>query len=157
MRLLAGVLVLALAASCGPDIDVKTALQVTDVTTGWFDAGIVDGKNKLVPSIAFRLKNVSSQPIGNIQLNVVFVLAPDQRELDDTFTRAIGRNGLAPGESSERFVFRAKYGFTGEQPRAELLQHSQFKDAQVRIQVKHTSNQWVQLAEFPIERRLLTN
>jgi hypothetical protein len=157
MRLLAGVIVLAVAAGCAPNIDVKTALQVTDVTTGWFDAGIVDGKNKLVPSIAFRLKNVGSQPVGNIQLNILFVLTPDARELDDTFTRAIGRDGVAPDASSERFVFRAKYGFTGEQPRAEMLQHSQFKDARVRIQVKHAANQWVQLAEFPIERRLLTN
>jgi hypothetical protein len=157
MRLFAAAVVLVAAAGCGPPVDVKQALQATDVTTGWFDAGIVDGKNKLVPSIVFRLKNVSSRSVGNIQLNIVFVLAPDARELDDTFTRGIGSDGLAPGASSERFVFRAKYGFTGEQPRAEMLQHGQFQDARVRIQVKHASNQWIQLAEFPVERQLLTN
>ena len=33
------------------------ALEVTDVSTGWYDAGVVDGKNKLVPSLTFRLRN----------------------------------------------------------------------------------------------------
>lgn len=155
MRLLAGAVVLAAAASCGPGVDIKTALQVTDFTTGWFDAGIVDGKNKLVPSIAFRLKNASPEPIGHVQLNVIFAVPPEWE--DDTFMRGIGGDALPPGGSSDRLVVRAKHGYTGEQPRAELLQHSQFRDARVRVLAKHASNQWVQLAEFPVERRLLTN
>ena len=32
------------------------ALQVTELSSGWFDAGIVEGKNKLVPSVTFRLR-----------------------------------------------------------------------------------------------------
>jgi hypothetical protein len=158
MRLPAAVaVILAFVAACGPSVDVKQALQVTEVATGWFDAGIVNGKNKLVPSVAFRLKNNASEEVGSVQLNIVFVLASDGRDLDDTFVRGIGSDGLAPGASSERFVIRAKYGFTGEQPRAEMLQHSQFQDARVRIQAKHASSQWVQLGEFPVQRQLLTN
>ncbi len=144
-----------LSLDCGPRVDVKQALQITEVTTGWFDAGIVEGKNKLVPSIAFRLKNAAAQQVGSVQLNIVFVVPPDWE--DDTFLRGIGSSGLPPGGASDRFVVRAKHGYTGEQPRAEMLQNSRFQDARVRIQVKHASNQWVQLAEFPIERQLLTN
>ena len=48
--------------------DLKSAARLTDVTTGWFDAGVTeDGKNKLVPSITFRLKNSASQPLGSVQ------------------------------------------------------------------------------------------
>lgn len=144
-----------LSLDCGPRVDVKQALQITEVTTGWFDAGIVEGKNKLVPSIAFRLKNAAAQQVGSVQLNIVFVVPPDWE--DDTFLRGIGSSGLPPGGASDRFVVRAKHGYTGEQPRAEMLQNSRFQDARVRIQVKHASSQWVQLAEFPIERQLLTN
>ena len=39
-----------------PAVDFNQALQVTDVSGGWFDFGIVDGKNKLVPSVTFRIK-----------------------------------------------------------------------------------------------------
>lgn len=143
------------AAACGPRIDVKQALQVTEVTTGWFDAGIVGGKNKLVPSLAFRLKNVSSQPVVSVELNVIYQIPPDWE--DDTYMRGIGSAGLPPGAVSDRFVVRAKHGFTGEQPRVEMLQNTQFKDARVKIQVKHGSNQWVQLGEFAVQRQLLTN
>jgi hypothetical protein len=151
----AAVAALAISISCGPKVDVKQALQVTEVTTGWFDAGIVDGKNKLVPSIAFKLKNAAGQQVGSVQLNIIFLVPPDWE--DDTFLRGIGSSGLPPGQASERFVVRAKHGYTGEQPRAEMLQNSRFQDARVRIHVKHASNQWVQLAEFPVERQLLTN
>ena len=103
--------------SCGPRVDVKQALQVTEVTTGWFDAGIVDGKNKLVPSIAFKqLKNAAAQQVGSVQLNIIFVVPPDWE--DDTYLRGIGSSGLPPGQASDRFVVRAKHGYTGEQPRA---------------------------------------
>jgi hypothetical protein len=145
-----------LSVSCGPRVDVKQALRVTEVTTGWFDAGIVEGKkNKLVPSIAFRLKNAAPQQVGSVQLNIIFVVPPDWE--DDTYLRGIGSSGLPPGGASDRFVVRAKHGYTGEQPRAEMLQNSRFQDAVVRIQVKHASNQWVQLAEYRVERQLLTN
>ncbi len=49
-------LVLSLgAAGCGaPDVDVAKVVKVADITTGWFDVGIVDGQNKLVPSAVVR-------------------------------------------------------------------------------------------------------
>ena len=47
-----------LFAGCGHDFDVEKALTITDVHTGWYDAGIQDGKNKLVPSIALKLPSV---------------------------------------------------------------------------------------------------
>ena len=50
----AGLLAASLAtASCSAGADVGKALQVIDVSTGWFDAGIVNGQNKLVPSVTF--------------------------------------------------------------------------------------------------------
>jgi hypothetical protein len=143
------------ASACGPRVDVRQALQVTEITTGWFDAGIVNGKNKLVPSVAFRLKNATAAELASIQINVIFEIPPDWE--DDTYLRGIGSDGLPPGGASDRMVVRAKNGFTGEQPRAEMLQNTHFKDAKVKIQVKHASNQWVQLGEYPVQRQLLTN
>ena len=39
-----------LAAGCGPTVDLTQALQVQSIATGWSDAGVVDGKTKLVPT-----------------------------------------------------------------------------------------------------------
>jgi hypothetical protein len=60
------------SAACGPTVDLAKGLKITVVDSGWFDAGIVNGQNKLVPAISFRLKNVSDQKLKVIQVNVLF-------------------------------------------------------------------------------------
>ena len=59
-------------SACGPAVDLTKGLQILDVSTGWFDAGIVNGQNKLVPAISFKLKNVSDQKLTVLQVNVLF-------------------------------------------------------------------------------------
>lgn len=149
-------LVLVFGWACGPPVDLKASLQVGDVTTGWFDQGVVNGQNKLVPSIAFTLTNASDREISSVQLNIVFRRAGEAEEWDAVYMRGIDTSGLAPGASTSRLVVRAKLGYTGDQPRAEMLQHPQFVDAKARIFAKHGSAQWVELGDFTIERRLLT-
>jgi hypothetical protein len=70
--------------------------------------------------------------------------------------RGIDRNGLKPGGSVGPFVLRSDLGYTSEAPRLQMLQNSQFKDAQVQVYAKHGSSQWVRLAEITIQRQLLT-
>jgi hypothetical protein len=152
--LLAGALA---AAGCGPRVDVKQALQVTDVSTGWFDAGLVEGqKNKLVPRVQFRVKNVSNETVSSVQLNAVFRVIGDVQELGSMFVKGIDSTGLAPGQSTELYSLQSALGYTGEQPRLEMLQHGQFKDAQVEIFAKPVSGQWIKLAEHKVDRQLLT-
>lgn len=155
---LAALLALVLAtAACGPEVDLRQDLQVADVSTGWFDAGIVDGKNKLVPSITFSLKNGSDHTVNSVQLNLAFWRKGEDGEFDDAFLQsAIDATGLAPGEQSAPITLRGSVGYTGEQPRLEMLQHSAFVDVTARLFVKRGSSSWVPLGEFPIERRLLT-
>lgn len=144
-------------SACGPPVDLKQDLQVVDVSTGWFDTGIVGGKNKLVPSITFALKNVSDHPVTSVQLNLAFWRPGEDGEFDDAFLAgAIDRKGLAPGAQTPTMTLRGKVGYTSEAPRAEMLAHRMFVDASARIFVKGGSAQWTLLGEFPVERRLLT-
>jgi hypothetical protein len=143
--------------SCGDRVDAREALELTDVTTGWYDLGIVGGKNKLVPSVAFRLRNTADSSISNVQLNAVFrVVGPEDEELGSALVRGIGSDGLAAGQTSEPFILRSALGYTGEQSRAQMLQHSEFRDAKVQLFAKHGNRQWVRLAEYQISRQLLT-
>lgn len=144
-------------ASCGSSADVGTALQVVDVTTGWFDAGIVEGgKNKLVPSVSFRLTNVSGDPIAGVQITAVFRRANEAEEWGSAFVRAF-KEPLASKQASEPIVLRSPLGYTGTQPRAEMLQNREFVDATVQIFAKHGSAQWVKIGEYRIRRQLLTS
>ena len=74
--------ILVLAAGCRSR-DVEKDLSITDIHTGWYDVGVVDGQNKLVPSITLRLQNVSSEPISRVQINAVFRRVGDLFGKDD--------------------------------------------------------------------------
>jgi hypothetical protein len=144
-----------LSAGCGPNVDVTRALEVQDVSTGWFDFGIVDGQNKLVPTVTFRLRNVSDQPVTTLQANVLFHRVNSAEEWGSGFLKVAGSEGLAPGATTDPLTVKSDLGYTGSEARADMLKNSQFVDAKVRILAKSGSNYWQPLAEYQIERRLI--
>lgn len=157
--LLAALVALGLAtglAACRRQADPATLLEPIEVVTGWFDAGIEDGKNKLVPSISLKLRNKSDQPARSVQVNAIFRRVGEAEMWGEHFGWAIEREPLPPGQTTKPLVLRSGLGYTGEQPRMQILQHSQFVDAKVDIFLRRGSQPWSKLAEFPIERQLLT-
>lgn len=148
-------MVLLLLPACG-SVDVEKVLKVTDVQTGWFDAGIVDTKNKLVPSVSLKLQNVSSEPVASVQINAIFRRVNEQEAWGEHFARAIGRDGLPPGATGNDIVLRSTLGYTGDQPRLQMLQNREFIDAKVEVFAKHGSRTWQKMGEYKIDRRLLT-
>ena len=157
MRLLLLALLAVPALSCGGQaVALDQAVRVDEVVTGWFDAGVTeDGKNKIVPSISMKLTNVSQEEIGSVQLNCIFRRVGDPEEWSTSLVRAVDRDGLQPGASSAPVVVRAQQGYTGVQPRAQLLDNRLFIDAKVDVFGKHGSATWVKLGEYRIDRQLL--
>jgi hypothetical protein len=150
-------LLVLVSAGCGPTVDLTKGLQVTIVTTGWFDAGIVNGHNKLVPSVSFTLKNVSDQKLGTLQVNAVFRRVSENEEWGNGFITAAGSGGLASGATTPVLTIRSQLGYTGsDESRQEMLQNSHFVDAKVELFAKYASIQWVRVGTYPIERQLLT-
>ena len=178
----AAVLALALTDCAGPPIDVASTVRVAELTTGWLDVGLDEfGRNKLVPTISFRLENVSSESVRTLQLNGVFrrclvafdgqtpaesevspadpeagTCAGETQVWGSSFIRAVGREGISPGGTTDQFTLDSGLGYTGEQPRIEMLRHKDFVDVKVELFVKHRAEQWVRLGEHPIDRQLLT-
>jgi hypothetical protein len=145
------------AVSCGKSEAAVEALEPIDVVTGWFDDGIVEGgKNKLVPSVTLKLRNKSDEPIRSIQINAIFRRVGEQEMWGEYFGWAIRREPLAAGASTNTLVMRSTLGYTGDQPRMQMLQNREFVDAKVEIYLKQGSRVWAKLAEYPIQRQLLT-
>jgi hypothetical protein len=157
--LLPGVVLLAAFASvsCGASEAAVAALEPIDVVTGWYDDGIVEGgKNKLVPSVTMKLRNKSDDSIRSIQINAIFRRVGEQEMWGEHFGWAVTREGLAAGATTNTLVMRSGLGYTGTQPRMQMLQNSEFIDAKVEIYLKQGSRVWAKLAEYPIQRQLLT-
>ena len=143
-----------LLPACYSRVDLKQALQVTDVSTGWYDAGIVDGKNKLVPSVTFKLKKSPDVNLSSASLNVVFK-KDNGEEHDDVFVQRVE---FAPDNQTPPITVRGTTGYTGDPPqsRADMLKNSQFRDMDAEIFVRQSSSQWVPLHKVRIDRQLIT-
>jgi hypothetical protein len=152
------VVALFLCASCGGSVDLARNCRVSAETTGWYDAGITkDGKNKLVPSIVFRVSNTGSTALGQVQFNCLFKRVGDPEEHSEVVLRGarVGANDLAPGATTGPITARATEGYTGTEPRVTMLQNRLFVDFKVEIFGKAGSATPVKLGEFPIKRQLL--
>jgi hypothetical protein len=159
MRACARVLFLAVlvCVACGPTVDLSKGLQVLNVSTGWFDAGIVNGQNKLVPSMSFELRNASSQRLVVLQINALFRRVTEKEEWGSGFLTVVGSEGLAPGATTPTLTIRSQNGYTGaDQTREDMLHNSQFVDAEVELFAKYSSTQWKRIGEYPVARRLIT-
>jgi hypothetical protein len=157
-RRLPALLAITFAASifdaCGPSVDLKQALQVTDVTSGWFDAGVVEGKNKLVPTLTFTVKKNAGVNLSSVALNLTFTFAGDKDHTDDVYVQRVDFQG----QETQPITVRTKWGYTADPPqtRAEMLANSQFRDMDVQIFAKQSSSQWVELQRLRIARQLVT-
>ena len=143
-------------AGCSPSVDLSQGLEVLDVSSGWRDAGVVDGKNKIVPSLSLKLRNVSEENLVALQLNVLFrrVTEPDT-EWGSSFMTVSPPGGLPGGETTEEKVTISDLGYTGTEPRPQMLENRQFIDTTARVFAKYSSQSWTLLGEFPVERRLI--
>jgi hypothetical protein len=139
--------------------DITKLVALNDVKTGWFDAGVEKGLNKLVPTVELTLKNVSNETVSLVALNAV-VRRIDENKVDEewggAYTMAIGSGGLAPGASTKAIALRSQLGYTGTETRALMLKNHQFVDVRVQLFVKYGGDQWVKLGEWPVARDLLT-
>jgi len=143
-------------AGCGPTVDLTKGLQVTIVDTGWYDVGIVNGQNKLVPAVSFTVKNVSDRKLVSLQVNALFRRVTEPDEWGSELVIAAGSGGLAAGASTEVLTAKSPRGYTGsDQSRQEMLQNGHFVDAKVDLFAKYGSAQWTRLDSYPIKRQLL--
>jgi hypothetical protein len=164
MRILAPALILAvLTAGCSKPIDLKQVLQVTDLSGGYHDAGIVDGRNKIVPRVMFRIKKSTEDSIRPLSLNVAFKQLPrpgvavPPGSQTDTWDEVYVQSVAFEGNQTALLTLDTKAGYTGDPPqsRADILKHTQFQDVRVHIFAKHSASQWVEIATFDIPRQVL--
>jgi len=141
--------------ACGPTIDVAKALELKVVNSGWFDAGIVNGQNKLVPSVTITITNTSDQKLGLLQINLLFRQVSKPEEWGSAFLTPAGSAGLSPG-ASQTITLKSNNGYTGSgETRQDMLANSHFIDATVEVFAKYGSTQWKKLGDYPVTRQLI--
>ena len=149
------VLIAICVSGCTP-LDVTAALGISEMTTGWLDVGLDDlGRNGVVRRCAVLYGDEQPDTVSPADAEAG-TCAGEVQEWGSALVRAVGRAGVEPGESIGPFTMQSALGYTGEQPRDEILQHREFVDVKVELFVKHRAEQWAKLGEFQVERQLLT-
>jgi hypothetical protein len=146
---------LMVASACGPRVDLAQGLEVADVLTGYHDAGLKEGWNYLKPSISFRLRNLTDQEIGPVQVTVSFWKEGDDGEWDSVIMQGIRAEGLAPHATSDSLLARANIGYRLEGARADFFSHSQFLDVTAKIFGRGAGGHIYALGEFKLDRVII--
>jgi hypothetical protein len=142
------------STACRGSASIKSQLTVELVSTGWRDGGAAAGRNKIVPSAAVKILNVSGRTLPSVQLNAVFHRLGEGGAWGTAFATAAGSSGLTPGGAAT-VTLNSERGYTGEDEQNALLTNSQFVDATVDVFAKYGSEQWTRVGEYPIDRQLL--
>ena len=166
----------ALAAGCSPAVDLENDIELVDVQTGYFDNGVKDGKNHMLPHVSFRIRNVADHEVSSVLLTVQFWIAdpaahaaavaaaqqagadpPEamtMTEISSAQVRGVTGAGLAPGEETSPIVVRPDVGYTLEGPRADFFVHSDFKDVTARVFARR-AGRIVPIGEFVLDQRII--
>ena len=143
-----------ITSACGPTIAVENAVAVEVVESGWFDAGMVGGQNKLVPAARVKVKNISPEKLVMLQINSLFRQVNSTDEWGTAFL-TVGPDALEPGQD-RTILLKSGNGYTGSgETRQEMMKNGHFVDAKVEVLAKYASLQWKKMGEFPITRQLL--
>ena len=147
-------LAVGVTAGCN-SVDLATQVQVVDVSSGYYDNGLTSaGLNHLVPSVTFSLRNISDREVSSIDMVVMYWAAGQDTEQDESLLKVVGGGGLPAGATSEPVVSRSRIGFTLAAARAELFNHSQFRDWTAKLFLKR-GGKIVPAGEHKIEHKLL--
>jgi hypothetical protein len=123
-------------AACGPDIDIQKSLTVTDVISGYYDNGLKDGWNYLMPSITFRIANSASANLTGLELTVAYWQDGKDGVWDEVLVQRVGNDTIPANGMSDPVTVRGTVGYRLEEARADLFTHSLFKDVTAKIFVR---------------------
>ena len=149
------IVVSLITISCGPVVDLTTALRVEGVATGWYELSAKDTQIKLVPAVSFKVKNLSDQKLGTLQVNAVFRRVDQKIEWGTGFLTLAGSDGLPAGAATRTYFVASPLGYTGTESRFDMLKNSHFVDAKVQVFAKYASTKWVPVGEYAIARQLI--
>ena len=99
-----------------------------------------------MPSVSLKLGDKWPRPSTACRSNAIFRRVNEPEMWGEHYGWAVQRKALEPGQATKDLVLRSTLGYTGEQPRMQILQQQGFVDAKVELYLKKGSQVWAKLA-----------
>ncbi len=147
-------LALAVAVAGCARHDPARELELLGLETYWIVDSPRQGQNYIAPVVRFRLKNVSSQPLGSVQARAKFPAA-DQEETWGSIQEQVctWRRPLEPGKDTLVTV-RSAGRYQSPADPEDILRSPGFKDPRVEVFVRIGASEWALVAQASVERRI---
>jgi hypothetical protein len=133
--------------------ELKASLEIVEVSSKWVAKTYQPWPPKLtlVPTITFRVKNVSDRPVNYLNFNAIFKFRDDLENLGDNFLAAIRKDPIPPGETSQVITLKSNFGVEGTSL-AKFKDNPQWKTVICKLFVQSKGSIHVLLGEYEISR-----
>jgi len=137
------------------DEEVKAMMQVTDVSTKWVSKFYQPWPPKLtlVPTVSFRVKNLTDKPLTYVDFNAIFKFKGDTQNLGDNFLAGIRGTALMPGELSPVITLKSNFGSEGRSL-ASFQNNPQWRQVEVKLFAQTHGSRLVPLGQWEVSRAI---
>jgi hypothetical protein len=135
--------------------ELKASLEIADVSSKWVAKTYQPWPPKLVlvPTISFRVRNISAKPINYLNFNAIFKSRDELENMGDNFLAAIRKEPIPPGGTSDVITLKSNYGVEGKSL-AQFKDNPQWKPVICRLFVQSKGSVHVLLGEYEISREI---
>jgi len=135
--------------------ELKASLELQEVQTKWVSKYYQPWPPKLilVPTISFRVKNLTDKPLRYVNFNANFRFMDDYENLGDSFLAAIRNEPVPPGEVSDPILLKSNYGVEGKSL-ASFKDNPQWKVVIVKLFAQSRGSQYVELGQWEITKNI---
>lgn len=133
--------------------ELRSSIEIVDMETKWVAKAYQPWPPKLilVPSISFRVKNISSRPINYLNFNAIFKFKEETENLGDAFLAAIRKEPIMPGQLSEVIMMKSNYGVEGKTLES-FKDNPYWKPVVVKLFVQSKGSIHVPLGEWAVSK-----
>lgn len=156
--LLAAGIGLVLSPACTPaptEAEMKDLLEIQDVQTKWVSKEYRAWPPKLilVPSISFRVKNISDKPLTYVNFNAIFKFKDDQENLGDCFLAGIRGTPVPPGGMSPVIDMVSNFGVEGK-TLASFENNPMWKPVIIKLFAQRGGSDHILMGTYPCSRTI---
>ncbi len=112
--------------------ELNKSIEIVWLDTKWVEKDVTPHSVKIVPTVAFKFKNVGSRPLQYVNFEGVFEFADTGRVHTDGIASACQQPLVSGGVSDEVFI-RAFFGYSATSKQAFLQNIEEWKRMNVKI------------------------
>lgn len=136
---------------------LKSSIEIFDIDSQWVVKEEIHETDfhgiLLVPRISFRFRNVGKEKLSYVSVLGVFRLINRPKSLGEDNKMAL-RDGLEPGDESERIVLTCGFGYRATSKEAFARNTDRWQNASVEVYVRAGSSKMILFNTYYVIRQI---